>query len=41
MGSQILVSVGLLLLTSLDTDGDNTEKGLLSADSIKSNKMVE
>lgn len=41
MGSQMLVSVGLLLLTSLDTDGDNTEKWLLSADSIKSNKMVE
>lgn len=41
MGSSMLVSERLLLLASLDTVGDNTEKVLLSAESIKSNEMVE
>lgn len=35
MGSPMLVSERLLLLASLDTVGDNIEKVLLSADSIK------
>lgn len=41
MGSSMLVSERLLLRASLDTVGDNTEKVLLSAESIKSNEMVE
>lgn len=34
MGSPMLVSERLLLLISIDTIGDNTEKVLLSAESI-------
>lgn len=41
MGSPKLASERLLLLASIDTVGENTEKVLLSAESIKSTKMVE
>lgn len=39
--SSILVYERLLLLASLDTDSDNTEKVFLSVDSLKSNKTVK
>lgn len=38
--SSILVYERLLLLASLDTDSDNTEKVFLSLESIKSNKWL-